>query len=112
MGGSVYLKAVEGMNTLADFRIGRTYKAKNGESGSGNDCTGHGGADIEVSVPIGTVVADVETGEQLGDLIADGQMLLVAHGGKGGWGNTRFKSSTNRAPRKVGYGLPGREARA
>ena len=110
MGGSVYLKAVEGLNTLADFRIQRTYKAKNGESGSGNDCTGHGGADIYVSVPIGTVIVDVDTQEQLGDLTTDGQLLLVGKGGKGGWGNTKFKSSTNRTPRKAGMGLPG-EAR-
>ena len=106
-GGSVYLKAVEGLNTLADFRIQRTYKAKNGESGSGNDCTGHGGADIEIAVPIGTVIVDVDTQEQLGDLTADGQLLLVGKGGKGGWGNTKFKSSTNRTPRKAGMGLPG-----
>ncbi|MBS0399709.1 MAG: GTPase ObgE, partial [Proteobacteria bacterium] len=97
-GGHVHLQAVEGLNTLADFRIQRTYKAKNGEPGSGNDRFGHGGADITISVPIGTVVTDVETGEQLGDLTEDGQRLLVAKGGKGGWGNTRFKSSTNRTP--------------
>ena len=58
LGGSVYLKAVEGMNTLADFRISRTYRGQNGESGSGNDCTGHGGDDTYVSIPIGTVVID------------------------------------------------------
>ena len=107
LGGSVYLKAVEGMNTLADFRISRTYRGQNGEGGSGNDCTGHGGDDIYVPIPIGTVVADAETGEQLGDLTVEGQTLLVAKGGKGGWGNTRFKSSTNRTPRKAGLGLPG-----
>ena len=107
LGGSVYLKAVEGMNTLADFRISRTYKGQNGEGGSGNDCTGHGGDDVHVSVPVGTVVSDLDTGEQLGDLTAEGQILLVAKGGKGGWGNTRFKSSTNRTPRKAGLGLPG-----
>src|ERR1700684_124312 len=107
LGGSVYLKAVEGMNTLADFRISRTYKGQNGESGSGNDCTGHGGDDTYVSIPIGTVVADKDTGETLGDLTVEGQTLLVAKGGKGGWGNTRFKSSTNRTPRKSGLGLPG-----
>ena len=107
LGGSVYLKAVEGMNTLADFRISRTYKGQNGESGSGNDCTGHGGDDVYVSVPVGTVISDLDTGEQLGDLAAEGQTLLVAKGGKGGWGNTRFKSSTNRTPRKAGLGLPG-----
>ena len=94
-GGSVYLRAVEGMNTLADFRISRTYKGKNGEGGSGNDCTGHGGDDIYVNIPVGTVISDIETGEQLSDLSVEGQTILVAKGGKGGWGNTRFKSSTN-----------------
>ena len=107
LGGSVYLRAVEGMNTLADFRISRTYKGQNGESGSGNDCTGHGGDDTYVSIPVGTVISDRDTGEQLGDLAVEGQTLLVAKGGKGGWGNTRFKSSTNRTPRKFGAGLPG-----
>src|ERR1700724_1287782 len=107
LGGSVYLKAVEGMNTLADFRISRTYRVQNGESGSGNDCTGHGGDDTYVSIPVGTVVSDRDTSEQLGDLATEGQALLVAKGGKGGWGNTRFKSSTNRKPRKSGLGLPG-----
>src|SRR5450631_2792387 len=107
LGGSVYLKAVEGMNTLADFRISRTYRGQNGEGGSGNDCTGHGGDDTYVSIPVGTVITDRETGEQLGDLATVGQTLLVAKGGKGGWGNTRFKSSTNRTPRKSGLGLPG-----
>src|SRR6201992_326545 len=81
LGGSVYLKAVEGMNTLADFRISRTYKGQNGEGGSGNDCTGHGGDDVYVSVPVGTVICDLETGEQLGDLASEGQSLLVARGG-------------------------------
>jgi GTP-binding protein len=95
------------MNTLADFRISRTYKGQNGESGGGNDCTGHGGDDMYVSIPVGTVVSDRDTGEQLGDLTSEGQTLLVAKGGKGGWGNTRFKSSTNRTPRKSGLGLPG-----
>jgi GTPase len=106
-GGSVYLKAVEGMNTLADFRISRTYKGKNGEPGSGNDRFGHGGEDMYVSIPVGTTVSDIETGEELGDLALEGKTLLVAKGGKGGWGNARFKSSTNRAPRKAGLGLPG-----
>src|SRR5580698_10595671 len=94
LGGSVYLKAVEGMNTLADFRISRTYKGKNGEPGSGNDRFGHGGEDMYVSIPVGTTVSDIETGEELGDLALEGKTLLVAKGGKGGWGNARFKSST------------------
>jgi GTP-binding protein len=106
-GGSVYLRAAPGINTLADFRIERTYKAQVGEYGSGNGCTGRGGADLYIPVPIGTVVRDVETQEALGDLTLEGQELLVARGGKGGWGNTRFKSSTNRSPRQFGPGLPG-----
>ncbi|MCU0757911.1 MAG: GTPase ObgE [Steroidobacteraceae bacterium] len=106
-GGSVFLRAAEGINTLADFRVERNYKAKSGEGGSGNDCTGRGGDDLYVAVPVGTVVRDAETGEQLGDLAREGQVLQVAQGGKGGWGNARFKSSTNRAPRQFGTGLPG-----
>jgi GTP-binding protein len=98
---------MSGINTLADFRIERTFRAGLGEPGSANDCTGHGGADVYVPVPIGTVVRDVETQEILGDLTRDGQELLVARGGKGGWGNQRFKSSTNRTPRQFGPGLPG-----
>ena len=107
LGGSVYLRAAPGINTLADFRIERTFKAKSGESGSGNDCTGRGGDDLYVPVPIGTVITDLETGEQLGDMVHEAQTLLVARGGKGGWGNTRFKTSTHRAPRNFGPGLPG-----
>jgi GTPase len=106
-GGSVYLKAAPGINTLADFRVERTFRAKHGVAGSGNGCTGGAGEDLYVSVPIGTVVTDSETGEQLGDLVNEGDTLLVAQGGKGGWGNIRFKSSTNRAPRNYGPGLPG-----
>jgi GTPase len=107
LGGSVFLKAAPGINTLADFRVERTFKAKSGVAGSGNDCTGKGGDDLYVPVPIGTIVTDADTGEQLGDLVREGDTLLVARGGKGGWGNTRFKSSTNRAPRNFGPGLPG-----
>jgi GTP-binding protein len=107
LGGSVYLKAVEGMNTLADFRIQRTFKGGNGQPGSGNDRFGLGGEDLYVAVPVGTVVTDLATQETLGDLLKVDQLLLVAKGGKGGWGNAKFKSSTNRAPRKAGMGLPG-----
>jgi GTPase len=107
LGGSVYLRAQPGINTLADFRIQRTFKAHSGTAGSGNDCTGAGGDDLTVAVPVGTTVVDDETSEQLGDLLRAGDSVLVARGGKGGWGNTRFKSSTNRAPRKAMPGLPG-----
>src|ERR1700674_2774700 len=106
-GGSVYLRAASGINTLADFRIERTFRAAHGESGGANDCSGRGGADLYVPVPIGTVVRDADTHEQLGDLTRDGDELLVARGGKGGWGNQRFKSSINRSPRQFGPGLPG-----
>jgi GTPase len=106
-GADVYLVGLEGMNTLADFRFMRSFRAQNGTPGSSQDCTGAGGEDLEVLVPIGTVASDVETGEVLGDITAPGQRLLVAKGGKGGWGNTRFKSSTNRTPRKAMPGLPG-----
>jgi GTP-binding protein len=106
-GGSVYIAAAAGINTLADFRIQRTYRAPHGTAGSGNDCTGACGSDMEVSVPVGTVIYDADTQEQIGDLTEVGARVIVAKGGKGGWGNTRFKSSTNRAPRKSGPGLPG-----
>ncbi len=106
-GGDVYLRAEEGVNTLADFRVQRTFKAGSGQAGSGNDCTGLSGTDLYVTVPVGTAVIDTETEELLGDLTHSGQVLKVAQGGKGGWGNPRFKSSTNRAPRKVTVGLPG-----
>ena len=106
-GADVYLVGQEGINTLADFRFHRSFKAPNGTPGSSRDCTGAGGEDLVIPVPIGTVIVDVDTEEELGDVTEAGQRLLVAKGGKGGWGNTRFKSSTNRTPRKAMPGLPG-----
>ncbi len=106
-GGSVFLRATAGINTLADFRIERIWRAAHGEPGSSRDCTGRSGDDLYVPVPIGTVVRDADTGELLGDLAREEAVLPVARGGKGGWGNQRFKSSTNRAPRQFGPGLPG-----
>jgi GTP-binding protein len=106
-GGSVTLRALNGINTLADFRIVRTFRAENGQPGGGRDMTGRGGGDSVIDVPAGTIVRDSETGEQLGDLTTAGMELLVARGGKGGWGNQRFKSSKNRSPRQYGPGLPG-----
>jgi len=108
-GGSVYVRAAHGINTLVDFRIERTFKARSGEPGSGNDCFGRGGDDLYIPVPVGTIVRDADTGEELGDMTHEGQVLLVARGGKGGWGNQKFKSSTNRAPRQFGPGLPGEQ---
>lgn len=105
-GGSVYLRGDEGLNTLADFRMTRFYKAKNGQAGQGKEKTGRGGDDLFVDVPIGTSVIDIETEEVLGDLTDAGQVLLVARGGFHGLGNTRFKSSVNRAPRQSSLGSP------
>jgi GTP-binding protein len=106
-GGSVYLVADPGLNTLADFRYRRTFKAQNGEPGGSADCTGKGGADLEIVVPVGTVICDVDTDETLGDLTHGGERVLVARGGRGGLGNQHFKSSTNRTPRKATPGYPG-----
>ena len=106
-GADIYLVGRAGINTLADFRYNRAFRAPHGTAGSGKDCTGAGGTDLEVEVPIGTTIVDVDTEELLGDVTEPGQRLLVAKGGKGGWGNARFKSSTNRTPRKAMPGLPG-----
>lgn len=108
-GADIYLVGAAGINTLADFRYNRSFKGPVGESGGSQGCTGAGGTDLEIVVPVGTVVTDVETQEQLGDVLQVGQRLLVAKGGNGGWGNNRFKSSTNRTPRKFMPGLPGEE---
>jgi GTP-binding protein len=109
-GGSVYLVADKSLNTLADFRVARKFKADGGDGGSGRNKTGRSGDDLEVLVPTGTLVHDVDTGELICDLTDDGQRQKVAEGGLGGQGNTRFKSSVNRAPRKFTNGTPG-EAR-
>jgi GTP-binding protein len=106
-GGNVFLAANHGVNTLADFRVARKFKAGNGQPGSGRNKTGRSGEDLDVIVPCGTVVHDVDTSEIIGDLTDDGQRLMVAEAGRGGLGNTRFKSSTNRAPRKITQGSPG-----
>jgi GTP-binding protein len=106
-GGNIVLVAKQGLNTLADFRYQRTFKAPNGQPGGSADCSGRGGDHLEVAVPVGTVVYDVDTEETLGDLAVEGETLMVVKGGKGGLGNQRFKSSTNRTPRKATPGYPG-----
>ncbi len=106
-GGSVYLVADQALNTLADFRVARKFRAEGGQGGAGRNMTGKSGDDLEVRVPQGTVVYDVDTRELICDLTEDGQRQMVAEGGRGGLGNTRFKSSTNRAPRKTTRGTPG-----
>jgi len=95
------------MNTLADFRMARRYRAESGQPGAGRNMTGRSGEDLEVSVPRGTLVHDVDTGELICDLTEPDQRQMVAEGGRGGLGNTRFKSSVNRAPRRTTDGTPG-----
>ena len=106
-GGDVYLVAERNLNTLVDFRHERYYEAQRGENGMGNQMTGKRGDDKAISVPVGTVVYDDETGELIGDLTEPEQKLLVAKGGWHGLGNLRYKSSTNRAPRQSKPGTPG-----
>ncbi len=108
-GGSVILYADAGLNTLADFRFKRRFKARSGQPGAGRERTGRSGEDLRVKVPVGTLVYDAETEEVVGDLVAEAQELVVARGGWHGLGNTRFKSSTNRAPRRTTKGTPGEE---
>ena len=109
-GGSIYLQADAELNTLADYRYTRLFRAEHGQKGMGANCTGRGGADLTVIVPVGTVAHDAATGELIGDLVEPGQRLRVARGGFHGLGNTRYKSSINRAPRQSKPGTPG-EAR-
>ncbi|MCI0654508.1 MAG: Obg family GTPase CgtA [Methylococcaceae bacterium] len=106
-GGSVYLVATDKLNTLVDFRFHSIHRAEQGQNGMGGNCTGKSGEDLYIRVPGGTRVSDLNTGEQLGDLLVEGDRLLVARGGFHGLGNTRFKSSINRAPRKATAGTPG-----
>jgi GTP-binding protein len=106
-GGSILFIARDGVNTLADFRVQRRFKAESGRGGSGRNMTGAAGEDLYIPVPVGTEVKDLETEEMLGDLTAPDATLLVARGGRGGRGNTTFKSSVNRAPRQFTRGEAG-----
>ncbi len=106
-GGSVIMEADTALNTMVDYRFQRQYRAENGEPGRGRNCTGKSGEDLVLKVPVGTTILDEDSGEVLGDLSAEGQQLVVARGGFHGLGNTRFKSSTNRAPRQTTPGTEG-----
>lgn len=108
-GGSVYLVGETGRNTLYHLRGHRRYAAERGRHGEGSNKTGRDGEDIQVSVPLGTVVVDRDSGEALGEVLTEGDRLLVAEGGRGGRGNARFKSATNRAPRHHEPGRVGDE---
>jgi GTP-binding protein len=110
-GGSVWLVADSALNTMIDYRYKRNFRAESGAGGSGANATGRSGKDLELPVPVGTTVIDDDSGEIIGDLTRENDRLLVAQGGFHGLGNTRFKSSTNRAPRQTTPGKPG-EARS
>lgn len=106
-GGDVYLIADESLNTLIDYRFERFHRAQRGQNGQSRECTGKSSEALYLKVPVGTRASDVETGEQIGDLTKDKQEIMVAKGGWHGLGNSRFKSSTNRAPRQKTDGTPG-----
>lgn len=108
-GGSVYAVADRNLNTLIEYRYTRKFFAERGKNGGSSDCTGKSGKDIVLHVPVGTLITDENSQHILADLDIDGKQVLLAKGGKGGLGNTRFKSSTNRAPRQCTPGEPGEE---
>lgn len=106
-GGSIYLVGDKSLNTLVDFRFQPNFRAETGEGGKGKDQTGAKGSDMFIRVPLGTSLFDEETDEHMGDITGTDERLLIASGGRRGLGNTRFKSSTNRAPRQTTAGEPG-----
>lgn len=106
-GGSVLLEGDDALNTMIDYRYTRRFRADNGEAGRGRNCSGKSGADLILPVPLGTTVLDEDSGEVLGDIREAGERLLVAQGGFHGLGNTRYKSSVNRAPRQSSPGTEG-----
>ncbi|MEX0957843.1 MAG: GTPase ObgE [Burkholderiales bacterium] len=106
-GGSVFAVADRNINTLVEYRFQRIHRARNGENGQGKDCYGKSADDIQLRMPVGTVVTDADTGEVIADLAQDGETVTIARGGQGGLGNIHFKSSTNRAPRQCTPGQPG-----
>jgi GTP-binding protein len=108
-GGSVWVEAVDGLNTLIDFRYQQHFFAKNGQHGMGSQCTGKDGDDIVLRVPVGTEIIDEDEETVIADLTTIGQRVLLARGGNGGFGNLRFKSSTNRAPSRANPGQEGVE---
>jgi len=106
-GGHVYALADASLNTLVDFRFSRRYEARKGQHGLGSDMFGAAGDDITLKMPVGSVITDAETGDVLYELLVPGEKIMIAKGGDGGFGNMRFKSSINRAPRQKTPGWPG-----
>jgi len=108
-GGTIFLRSERNLNTLIDYRFQQHHKAGRGVNGSGQNCTGHGGDDLFLKVPVGTQVFEEDNKTLIYDFKKEGEEFIVAKGGKGGLGNTRFKSSTNRAPKKFTKGATGEE---
>ena len=108
-GGSVYFEAVENLNTLIDFRYQQHFKAQKGQQGMGSEMTGYKGEDLIIKVPVGTEIVAEDGETVIKDMVTSGERFLIAKGGKGGLGNTHFKSSTNQAPRYAEPGTPGEE---
>lgn len=108
-GGHVWAEAVENLNTLIDYRYQQHFRAKNGRPGEGSNCTGAGGEDLIVKVPVGTQIFEEDEETLIADLDEPGERVLLAKGGNGGFGNARFKSSTNQAPRRANPGQPGEQ---
>ncbi|MDD0839234.1 GTPase ObgE [Curvibacter sp. HBC61] len=106
-GGHVFAVADPNLNTLVDFRYSRRHEARRGEHGMGSDMFGAAGDDITLKMPVGTIISDAETGEVLYELLVPGEVITIAKGGDGGFGNLRFKSAINRAPRQKTPGWPG-----
>jgi GTP-binding protein len=106
-GGDVILLGSHDTNNLVDFKFKQHWKAGRGEHGLGKDCNGKEGRDAELHLPLGTIVTDVATGRVVAEVVVDGQRIVLCKGGNGGWGNTHFKTSTNRAPTRANPGQPG-----
>jgi GTP-binding protein len=106
-GGHVFAVADINLNTLVDYRYSRRHEAKRGQHGMGSDMFGHAGDDITLKMPVGTIITDAETGDVLYELLTPGEVITIAKGGDGGFGNMRFKSAINRAPRQKTPGWPG-----
>ena len=106
-GGDIIFKAVKNLNTLIDFRYQQHFRAKKGMPGAGSDCTGKSGEDLIIKVPVGTVILAEDKSTVIADMVVDGEERLLAKGGRGGFGNTHFKSSINQAPERANPGKPG-----
>src|SRR4051812_24538796 len=110
-GGCVWARADRNINTLVEYRFARIHRAKDGARGGSSNCSGAAGPDIDLPVPVGTIIRDAETGDLVADLAKDHDRVVLARGGQGGLGNVHFKSSVNRAPRQFTRGEPGESRR-